>query len=98
MQIYFNLDKDNDHIIHVEVKGAVDSSIHPKSTLLKQAKKYVNRVKYQKKFWSDEPLVKKKIPHINPDANLPKSTISNAITALSVNDTNIIFLNNITNT
>ena len=22
MQIYFNLDKDNDHIIHVEVKGA----------------------------------------------------------------------------
>ena len=106
-----------DHITHVEVKGAVSSSIRPKPTLVKQAKKYVNRVNYQKNFWSDETAVKKKIPHINPDADLPKSrdnvlglydlwdvgtleksTVSNAITALSGNDTNIIFLNNITNT
>ena len=105
-----------DHITHVEVKGPVGSSICPKPTLLKQAKKYVNRVKYQKKFWSDETAVKEKIPHINPenltkspdnvlglydlwDVGTPeKSTVSNAITALSGNDTNIIFLNNITNT
>lgn len=106
-----------DHITHVEVKGAVSSSIRPKPTLVKQAKKYVNRVNYQKNFWSDETAVKEKIPHINPDADLPKSpdnvlglydlwdvgtpeksTVSNAITALSGNDKNLIFLNNITNT
>ena len=105
------------HITHVEVKGAVSSSIRPKPTLVKQAKKYVNRVNYQKIFWSDETEVKGKIPHINPDADLPKSpdnvlglydlwdvgtpeksTVSNAITALSGNDTNLIFLSNITNT
>nr|ULD15994.1 hypothetical protein [Cylindrotheca closterium] len=62
-----------DHITHVEAKGVVGSLICPKPTLLKQAKKYVNRVKYQKNFWSDETAVKEKIPHINPDANLPKS-------------------------
>jgi hypothetical protein len=106
-----------DHITHVEVKGAVSSSIRPKPTFVKQAKKYVNRVNYQKNFWSDETAVKGKIPHINPDADLPKSpdnvlglydlwdvgtpekfTVSNAITALSGNNTNLIFLNNITNT
>jgi hypothetical protein len=62
-----------DNITHVEVKSAVSSSIRPKPTLVKQAKKYVNRVNYQKNFWSDETPVKEKIPHINPDANLPKS-------------------------
>jgi len=106
-----------DHITHVEVKGAVSSSIQPKPTLVKQAKKYVNRVNYQKNFWSDETAVKEKIPHINPDADLPKSPdnllalydlwdvgtpeksiVNNAITAFSGNDTNLIFLNNITNT
>lgn len=106
-----------DHITHVEVKGAVSSSIRPKPTLVKQAKKYVNRVNYQKNFWSDETAVKEKIPHINPDADLPKSPdnvlalydlwdvetleksiVNNAITAFSGNDTNLIFLNNITNT
>jgi len=106
-----------DNITHVEVKGAVSSSIRPKPTLVKQAKKYVNRVNYQKNFWSDETAVKEKIPHINPDADLPKSpdtvlglydlwdvgtpeksTVNNAITALSGSDTNFIFLNNITNT
>ena len=106
-----------DHITHVEVKGAVSSSIRPKPTLVKQAKKYVNRVNYQKNFWSDQTAVKEKIPHINPDADLPKSPnnvltlydlwdvgtpeksiVNNAITAFSGNDTNLIFLNNITNT
>jgi len=101
-----------DHITHVEVKGAVSSSIRPKPILVKQAKKYVNRVNYQKNFWSDETTVKGKIPHINTDADLPKSpdnglglydlwdvgtpeksTVSNAIMALSGNDTNLIFLN-----
>ena len=105
------------HITHVEIKGAVSSSIQPKPTLVKQAKKYVNRVNYQKNFWSDKIAVKEKIPHINPDAYLPespnnvlglydlwdvgtpeKSIVSNAITGFSGNDTNIIFLNNITNT
>lgn len=105
------------HITHVEVKGAVSSSIRPKPTLVKQAKKYVNRVNYQKNFWSDQTAVKGKIQHINPYADLPKSpgnvlglydlwdvgtpekpTVSNAITAFSGNDTNLIFLNNITNT
>ncbi len=105
------------HVTHVEIKGAVSSSIQPKPTLVKQAKKYVNRVNYQKNFWSDKIAVKEKIPHINPDAYLPespnnvlglydlwdvgtpeKSIVNNAITGFSVNDTNIIFLNNITNT
>ena len=106
-----------DHITHVEVKSTVSSSIQPKPTFVKQAKKYVNRVNYQKNFWSDETAVKAKIPQINPDAYLPKSpdnvlalydlwdvgtpeksTVSSAITGFSGNDTNLIFLNNITNT
>ena len=106
-----------DHITHVEIKGAVSSSIRPKPTLIKQAKKYVNRVNYQKNFWSNKTAVNEKIPHINPNAGLPKSpdnvlglydlwdvgtpeksTVSNAISALSGNDTNLILLNNITNT
>lgn len=105
------------HITHVEIKGAVSSSIQPKPTLIKQAKKYVNRVNYQKDFWSNKAKVNEKIPHIRPDAYLPespnnvlglydlwdvgtpeKSTVNNAITAFSGNDTNLIFLNNITNT
>ncbi len=106
-----------DHITHVEVKGAVSSSIQPKSTLIKRAKKYVARVNYQKNFWSDETAVNEKIPYINPDADLPKSPenvlalydlwdvgtleksiVNNASTAFSGNDTNLIFLNNNTNT
>ena len=105
------------YITHVEIKGAVSSSIQPKPTLIKQAKKFVTRMEYQKNFWSNKAKVNEKIPHIRPDAYLPespnnvldlydlwdvgtpeKSTLSNAITALSGNDTNIIFLNNITNT
>ena len=105
------------HITHVEGKGPVSSSIQPKLTLVKQAKKFVDRVNYQKDFWSNETAVKEKIPHINPDADLPKSPdnvlalydlwdvgtpeksiVNNAITAFSGNDTNLIFLNNITNT
>lgn len=106
-----------EHITHVEVKGAVSSSIRAKPTLVKQAKKYVTRVNYQKNFWSDKTAVKEKIQHINPDADLPKSpdnvlglydlwdvgtpeksTVSKVITDFSGNDTNLIFLNNITNT
>lgn len=106
-----------DNITHVEVKGAVSSSIQPKPTLVKQAKKSVERVKYQKDFWSNKTKVNLVIPHIKPDANLPKSpdnvlalydlwdvgtpeksTVSNAITSFSVNDTNFVILNNQTNT
>nr|ULD16184.1 hypothetical protein [Cylindrotheca closterium] len=106
-----------DHITHVEVKGAVSSSIRPKPTLVKQAKKSVDRINYQKKFWSNKTAVKEKIPHINPDADLPKSSnnvlaihdlwdvgipeksiVRQAIRALSKNDTNIVFLNDFTNT
>ena len=106
-----------DNITHVEVKGAVSSSIQLKPTLIKQAKKYVERIKYQKIFWSNKTKVNPVIPHIKPDANLPKSpdnvlalydlwdvgtpeksTVSNTITSFSGNDTNLIFLNNITNT
>ena len=91
--------------------------MQPKPTLVKQAKKYVNRVNSQKNFWSDETAVKAKIPYLNPDADFPKSLdnllalsdlwdfgtpekslVNNAITAFSGNDTNLIFLNNITNT
>ena len=105
------------HITHVEVKGAVSSSIQPKPTLIKQAKKFVQRIKYQKDFWSNKTKVNEVIPHIRPDADLPKSpdnvlavydlwdvgtpgksTVSNAITAFSGNDTNLVMLNNRTNT
>ncbi len=106
-----------EHITHAEVKGPVSSSIRPKPTLVKQATKHVDRVNYQRNFWSDETRVKEKIPHYNPDANFPQSPdnvlavydlwdvgtpekpiMNNAITDLSGNDTNLIFLNNITNT
>ena len=60
------------HITHVEVKGAVSSSIRPKPTLIKQAKKFVERIKYQKDFWSNKTKVNKVISHIRPDAYLPK--------------------------
>lgn len=61
-----------DHITHVEIKGAVSSSIRPKPTLVKQAKKFVTRMEYQKKFWSNKAKVNEIIPHIRPDA-LPES-------------------------
>jgi hypothetical protein len=105
------------HITHVEVKGAVSSSIRPKPTLIKQAKKFVERIKYQKDFWSNKTKVNEVIPHISPDAYLPKSpdnvlalydlwdvgtreksTVSDAITAFSGKDTNLVILNNDTNT
>ena len=100
-----------------DVKGAVSSSIRPKPTLIKQSKKFVERIKYQKDFWSNKTKVNKVIPHIRPDAYLPespdnvlalydlwdvgtpeKSTVSNSITAFSGNDTNLVILNNDTNT
>ena len=59
------------HITHVEVKGAVSSSIQPKPTLVKQAKKFVARVEWQRDFWSDMDKVKQKVPQIKPDAYLP---------------------------
>jgi len=105
------------YITHVEVKGVVSSSIRPKPTLIKQAKKFVERIKYQKDFWSNKTKVNEVIPHIRPDAYLPKSpdnvlalydlwdvgtpeksTVSDAITAFSGNDTNLVILNNDTNT
>ena len=61
------------HITHVEIKGAVRSSIRPKPTLIKQAKKFVNRMEYQKDFWSNKAKVNEIIPHIRPDAYLPES-------------------------
>ena len=61
------------YITHVEVKGAVSSSIRPKPTLIKQAKKFVERIKYQKDFWSNKIKVNEVIPHIRPDAYLPES-------------------------
>lgn len=61
------------HITHVEIKGAVSSSIKPKPTLIKQAKKFVTRMEYQKNFWSNKAKVNEKIPHIRPDAYLPES-------------------------
>ena len=106
-----------DQITHVEVKGVVSSSIRPKPTLIKQAKKYVKRIKYQRDFWSNKTKVNEGITHIRLNAGLPKSpdhvlalydlwdvgipeksTLSNAITAFSGNDTNRIFLNNNINT
>ena len=62
-----------DHITHVEVKGAVSSSIRPKPTIIKQGKKFVDRINYQKYFWSDQTKVSEVIPHIRPDADLPES-------------------------
>lgn len=61
------------HITHVKIKGAVSSSIRPKPTLIKQAKKFVNRIEYQKNFWSNKAKVNEIIPHIRPDAYLPES-------------------------
>ena len=100
-----------------DVKGAVSSSIRPKPTLIKQSKKFVERIKYQKDFWSNKTKVNEIIPHIRLDAYLPespnnvlglydlwdvgtpeKSTVSNSITAFSGNDTNLVILNNDTNT
>jgi len=105
------------HITHVEIKGAVSSSIRPKPTLIKQAKKFVNRIEYQKNFWSNKAKVNEIIPHIRPDAYLPespnnvlglydlwdvgtaeKSTVSNAITAFSGDDNNLVILNKDINT
>jgi hypothetical protein len=42
-------------------------------TLIKQAKKFVNRIEYQKNFWSNKAKVNEIIPHIRPDAYLPES-------------------------
>ena len=61
------------HVTHVEVKGPVSSSIKPTPTLIKQAKKFVKRMEYQKNFWSDKAKVNAKIPHIRSDACLPDS-------------------------
>ncbi|MGK0447703.1 MAG: hypothetical protein ACJA2M_001481 [Polaribacter sp.] len=61
------------NITHVEVKGAVSSLIRPKPTLTKQAKKFVDRINYQKDFWSSKTKVNEIIPHIKPDAYLPES-------------------------
>ena len=58
------------HITHVEVKGAVSSSIRSKPSLNKQAKKFVTRLNYQRNFWSDRTQVNRVIPHIKSDANL----------------------------
>lgn len=106
-----------EHITYVEVKGAVSSSIRSKPTLMKQAKKFVNRINCQRDFWSNKIKVNEVIPHIVPDAYLPespdnvlalyglwdvgtpeKSTVSNAITAFSGNDNNIVILNKDINT
>nr|YP_010472455.1 hypothetical protein N4L43_pgp054 [Pleurosigma intermedium]UVG42066.1 hypothetical protein [Pleurosigma intermedium] len=62
-----------DHITHVEIKGAVSSKIQQKPTLIKQAKKFVKRMEYQKDFWSNKAKVNEIIPHIRPDAYLPES-------------------------
>ena len=61
------------HITHVEVKGAVSSSIRPTPSLIKQARKFVNRIQYQKNFWSNKTRVNEKITDIRSDAYLPES-------------------------
>lgn len=55
------------------ITGAVSSTIRPKPTLIKQAKKFVKRMEYQKNFWSNKAKVNEIIPHIRPDAYLPES-------------------------
>ena len=60
------------HITHTDAKGGVGSSIQPTPSINKKAKKYVARINYQKDFWPNGTAVKEKIPHIRPDAYLPK--------------------------
>lgn len=61
------------HITHAEVKGCVSSTIPPCRTLNKSCREYVRRIKFQRKFWSNQVEVRKKFPHLNLDANLPNS-------------------------
>ena len=60
-------------VIYVEIKGLVGTNIHAKPTLPKRAKKAVDRMNYQKNFWSNQTKVNEKLPLICPDVDLPTS-------------------------
>lgn len=61
------------NVTHVEVKNPVSSSIQKKVSLRKQSKEIARKLYWQKEFWTNKTDVKERIPHIKPDAILPKS-------------------------